>query len=286
MAAVTAAMAFTAGPAFALPGDRAIDDSSPFRLDERNLEPGCFHPGRGPVDLDTPHRPDVSRARGHRPRAARHRRRRLAVQRRSGARPSAIDGYEVYNTFETAPDDAADIDPNYTAVDLFAPDSNDLDGPDPIDTNDVIVCVSDHGVAAERAVPVGGRRPRVCQEPADPRPQGHGLRRQRDLEPEDVQDRLRLHRRAVVQGSDLRRREHVPVPPTVPTPTRSRRPRSAAICRDFVSLFPRADGDYDARRVNDVDKARSSGATSACPPSSSRRWRMTTSHSSSARTAT
>ena len=41
--------------AYAVPGDRAISNPAPgvFRLDDGNLEPGCFVPGRGPVDLDT-----------------------------------------------------------------------------------------------------------------------------------------------------------------------------------------------------------------------------------------
>ena len=179
IAAATAAMAFTAGPAFALPGDRAIDDSSPFRLDERNLEPGCFHPGRGPVDLDT-HIDLTYLSQGDIARELH-----VTVDDDSPVNvdqvlvPSAIDGYKVYNTFENT-GRAADIGPNYTAVDLFAPDSNDKDGPDPIDTNDVIVCVSDHGLRAERAVPVRGRRPRVGQEPPDPDTQGDSVRRQRD----------------------------------------------------------------------------------------------------------
>jgi hypothetical protein len=60
--------------------------------------------------------------------------------------PSAIDGYKVYNTFENT-GRADDIGPNYTAVNLFAPDSNGIDGPDAIDKYNVIVCVSDHGAA-------------------------------------------------------------------------------------------------------------------------------------------
>ena len=42
MAVVTAAMGFAAVPAYALPGDPAIDDLSPYRLDNDTLEPGCF----------------------------------------------------------------------------------------------------------------------------------------------------------------------------------------------------------------------------------------------------
>jgi hypothetical protein len=42
--------------AYAVPGDRAISNPAPgiFRLDDNNLEPGCFVPGRNaPVDVDS-----------------------------------------------------------------------------------------------------------------------------------------------------------------------------------------------------------------------------------------
>jgi hypothetical protein len=53
--------------------------------------------------------------------------------------PSWYDGYRVYNSFDTGTaSDDPDIDPNQTAVDLFAPNG------DRIDKDSVIVCVSDH----------------------------------------------------------------------------------------------------------------------------------------------
>ena len=46
-----------------------------------------------------------------------------------------------------------------------------------------------------------------------------------------------------------------PFHPTVTDPNAFPSPTFGGNLPSFVSLFPRADGDYDARRVNDVDKA-------------------------------
>lgn len=147
VAAATAAVSLwvMTGVALALPGDQAIDSQHPFRLDDRNLEPGCFEPGRGPVDLDS-HLDLTFLMDGEIARELH-----VTVDEDSPVNvdqvlvPSRLDGYRVYNNFENT-GRAVDIGPNFTAVDLFAPDSNGIDGPDPIDVRDVIVCVSDHGL--------------------------------------------------------------------------------------------------------------------------------------------
>jgi hypothetical protein len=127
-------------------GDPAISSDHPFRLNPYTLEPGCFIPGRDPVDLDS-HLDLTTLDAGQIARELH-----ITVDHNSPVNvdqvlvPSAIDGYRIYNTFENT-GRADDIGPNFTAVDLFAPDSNDFDGPDPLDKHDVIVCVSDHGSA-------------------------------------------------------------------------------------------------------------------------------------------
>ena len=55
VSAMVGALALPAA-AYAVPGDRAISNPAPgvFRLDDGNLEPGCFVPGRtSRVDLDS-----------------------------------------------------------------------------------------------------------------------------------------------------------------------------------------------------------------------------------------
>jgi hypothetical protein len=135
-------MAFSS-PALAdgLSGDPAIKSSSPFRLNPYTLEPGCFRVGRGDdIDIDT-HIDLKSLVDGDGFVKELH----LTVDEDAHFSvdqvlvPSASDGYRIYNAFDTGTvDDDPDVDPNQTAVDLFAPNG------DRIDKDDVIVCVSDH----------------------------------------------------------------------------------------------------------------------------------------------
>jgi hypothetical protein len=130
-----------AAPALAAP-DAAILDQTHFRLNPDTLEPGCYLAGR----MDSAHLDLTYLSQGT-----------FATELHISVRdnapfsvdqvlvPSAIGGYSVYNSFDTGTSGSdPDIDPNQTGVDMFAPDSNDFDGPDPIDRSDVIVCVSDH----------------------------------------------------------------------------------------------------------------------------------------------
>jgi hypothetical protein len=134
-AASLGAMAF-ASPALALPGDDAIDSSSPFRLNTHTLEPGCTTR----ADLDS-HIDLTALVDGDLVEE-------LHVTVSNGS-PVSVDqvlvaghngGYRIYNTFDTGTSGTdADVDPNQTAVDLFGPDGTSF-----IDNDDVIVCVSDH----------------------------------------------------------------------------------------------------------------------------------------------
>lgn len=135
-------MAF-ATPASAFSGDEAILDGSQFRLNPDTLEPGCHLASRMSsqhLDLTYLMQGQIAKE--------------LHIKVKGNAPfsvdqvlvPSKLDGYAVYDsefdtgTITTDPD----IDPGQVAVDMFAPDSNGIDGPDPIERRDVIVCVSDH----------------------------------------------------------------------------------------------------------------------------------------------
>jgi hypothetical protein len=156
--AVTAAsvgvMAFASPALAALPGDEAIDSSAPFRLNTHTLEPGCFPPGyRSNVDLDE-HIDLTALVQGQLAEELH-----VTIDDSSAYSvdqvlvPAKYDGYSVYNSFDTGTNNNdPDVDPNQTAVDLFAP------GGARIDTREVIVCVSDHNdnVQNEPYVSAGG----------------------------------------------------------------------------------------------------------------------------------
>jgi hypothetical protein len=131
------AMAF-ASPALAFSGDEALLGGPQFRLNPDTLEPGCDLAGR----MASKHLDATFLANGDIVKE-------LHITVRNSAPfsvdqvlvPSTLDGYSVYSTggFDTGSSaHDPDIDPNQTAVDMFAPDSNG------IDRRDVIVCVSDH----------------------------------------------------------------------------------------------------------------------------------------------
>jgi hypothetical protein len=140
LAAGVGLMAF-ASPALALPGDAAIDSSSPFRLNPSTLEPGCTTRANTDSHIDIAALVDGDI------------REELHVTVGNGS-PVSVDqvlvpgrygGYAVYNEFDTGTiEDDADVDPNQTAVDLFGPEGTSF-----IDNGDVIVCVSDHDGAYE-----------------------------------------------------------------------------------------------------------------------------------------
>jgi hypothetical protein len=244
--------------ALAVPGDRAISNPAPgvFRLDDDNLEPGCFIPGRrAPVEIDS-HLDLTFLMAGE---IARE----LHVTNDDNSPinvdqvlvPSVIDGYKIYNTFENT-GRAADIGPNFTAVDMFAPDSNGVDGPDGIDSRDVIVCVSDHGTpqnepyAQEDDGLVSAKnRPILAPkltalgasavEPLNTYKAGFGYDTERWYTPPSY------------DGANT-----FPFHPTVTDPEAFPSPTFGGDLPFLVRLKPRADDfPYDARRVNDVDGA-------------------------------
>ena len=229
--------------AMALPGDNAIDDSSPFRLNPYTLEPGCFTPGhRGSVDPDS-HIDLTALVDGDIVEELH-----ITVDHDSPISvdqvlvPGRYDGYSVYDTFDTGTSGTdADIDPNQTAVDLFAPDGSSW-----IANNDVVVCVSDHNdsvqnepyIAQEGNLVAAKNRPIIAPsisclgasaiEPLNTYKAGMGYSIERGYVP----DRFT----ALAGITD---------------------PNAVDVNGDgipeFVRLNPREDGDYDARRVNDVD---------------------------------
>jgi len=240
--------------ASALPGDPAIDSSNPFRLDERNLEPGCFSPGRGPVDLDT-HIDLTFLSQGQIARELH-----VTVDDDSPVNvdqvlvPSAIDGYKVYNNFENT-GRAIDIGPNFTAVDLFAPDSNGVDGPDPISVRDVIVCVSDHGVAQNEPYQqeAGGlvsakNRPIIAPKVTAFGQSAIGLLKTYKIGfGYEVE---KWYTAPTYDGANT-----FPFHPTVSDPNAVPSPTFFGNLPAFVRIAPRLDDlPYDARRVNDVDQ--------------------------------
>jgi hypothetical protein len=243
--------------ALAVPGDRAISNPAPgvFRLDDGNLEPGCFVPGRGPVDLDT-HLDLTTLSEGDIARELH-----VTVDSNSPINvdqvlvPSTIDGYKVYNTFENT-GRAADIGPNFTAVDLFAPDSNGQGGPDGIDVRDVIVCVSDHGAAQNEpysqeddGLVSAKNRPILA-----PKVTGLGASAVGPLNTYKIgfgYDTERWYEAPEYDGANT-----FPFHPTVTDPEAFPSPTFGGDLPRLVRLVPRAnDFDYDARRVNDVDGA-------------------------------
>jgi hypothetical protein len=142
VSAMVGALALPAA-AYAVPGDRAISNPAPgvFRLDDGNLEPGCFVPGRtSRVDLDS-HLVigvDAVTEEAH-------------VSVTNGASysvdqvlvASSTDGYNVVNAFDTGTiNNDPDVDPGQTAT-LLKSTTRFLD------RDDIIVCVSGHGDAVQ-----------------------------------------------------------------------------------------------------------------------------------------
>jgi len=232
-AVVAASVLFSAAPAMALPGDRAIDDSSPFRLNDRTLEPGCFVPGRfSNADIDNHLVIDmgVLSEEAH-------------VSVTNGAPfsvdqvlvPSTTDGYTVYDEFDTGSvNDDPDIDPNQTATGLVSSTRF-------VDENDIIVCVSSHPLGDDEYnrpyTQEAGGLVSVRNRPIlTPKVTAFGVSAISNLNTYRI-------------GFGYEATQWYSGPTGDPNKF-----------GDAVSVFPRADGTYDARRVNDVDKAGESWA--------------------------
>jgi hypothetical protein len=252
MAATLASSLAFAATASALPGDRAISDLSPYRLNDRTLEPGCFvnsyrlpqsiqdHLDIGLLDAGT-----IGED--------------LHVSVDTGADASVDQvlvadnvGYKVYNTFDTGTiNNDPDIDPGQTGTQM-----NGFTARGTTSTRDTIVCVSDHGDAGQN-------------EPYEQQADGMVSAKNRPiLAPKvtavGVSAVTNLKTFKVGFGYDTERWYKVPTydghsafanatdPNAFPSPIfgDARLPR-------VVDLFPRpADFPYDTRRVNDFDDAR------------------------------
>jgi hypothetical protein len=233
ISALTAAMAFTASPALASDG---------YSRDRNYLEPGCFMPdgyghwgngSGGNVDLDS--HLDLTALLDHEFVKELH----VSVSENAPFSVDQVlvkgvrDGYRIYNEFDTGTiGDDPDIDPRQTAVDLFAPDGKYLD------KDGTIVCVSDHDDAGQNE-PYGqdsqsGHHVFVKDSPIlAPKVTAFGASAVRGLKTY----RIGFGYSAERWYTGYRRNQ------------------------DAISIQPRADGDYDARGVNDVDKAGESWAS-------------------------
>lgn len=249
-AAIAAFGASAAAASAALSGDAGIDAPS-FRLNPYTLEPGCFNGSRlADSHIDLTYLGDEGQFAKE-----------LHISVRDDAPfsvdqvlvPSKLDGYNVYNTFDTGSiDDDADIDPNQTGVDMFAPDSNGTDGPDPLDKSAIVVCVSDHaspqnepyqqedgGLVSAKNRPI--LAPKVTAlgvsaiEPLNTYKVGFGY--------------------AVEKWYSAPSFDGAGAFPTVTDPNAAPSPTFNGNLPASVRLDPREDDVYDARRVNDVDSA-------------------------------
>jgi hypothetical protein len=137
-------------------------------------------------------------------------------------------------------------------VDMFAPDSNGIDGPDPLDKSAVVVCVSDHaspqnepyqqedgGLVSAKNRPI--LAPKVTAlgvsaiEPLNTYKVGFGY--------------------AVEKWYSAPSFDGAGAFPTVTDPNAAPSPTFNGNLPASVRLDPREDDVYDARRVNDVDSA-------------------------------
>jgi hypothetical protein len=258
LAAGVGLMAF-ASPAMALPGDAAIDSSSPFRLDKHNLEPGCFDLGRAgywatgidasSFDVDENQLPDgelvlVNKTVGP-----------FSFDVDQVLIPSHFGGYNVVNTFDVgsgANENAPVISNGETGVERFAPDTNGNGNPDPIDANDIILCLSDDNSTSENEpyqqetgyLVSAKNRPIVA-----PKVSALGVSA---VEP--------LNTYKLGFGYDVEQWYTAPtfdghgLFPTVTDPNAVPSPTFGGALPAFVRMDPRPDDfPYDARRVNDVD---------------------------------
>jgi hypothetical protein len=249
----TAGLAFSASAAYAMPGDPGVAAPS-FRLDAYTLEPGCFTPGRfsdvgldGHIDLTYLANGDFAKE--------------LHVSLDRDAPysvdqvlvPSTVDGYKVYNAFDTGTvntDD--DIDPGQTGVDMFAPDSNNFDGPDPIDKGDVVVCVSDHGAPQNEpysqeshGMVSAKNRPTI-----QPYVSALGVSAVSNLNTYKVGFGYKVDQWYTAPSYDGA--GAWPFMPLITDPNASPTNIFTGL-PDYVRMNPREDNGYDARRVNDMD---------------------------------
>ncbi|WP_270045195.1 hypothetical protein [Solirubrobacter ginsenosidimutans] len=244
---MTTAMALTASPAFALPGDPGVNDLSPYRLNARTLEPGCFQGERGlPQNLSD--HIDIGLLDAGTIGEDLH----VSVDDDADASVDQVlvadmVGYKIYNTFDTGTVNSdADVDPGQTATGM-----NGFTAQGTTSTFDTIVCVSDHGTGDNEpyAQEAGGMVSAKNRPILTPKVTAFG-----------VSAIANLHTYRIGFGYDTTQWYTAPTFDghsafaTVTDPNAFSSPTFDGDLPAFVSLFPRPDGDYDTRRVNDVDK--------------------------------
>ena len=280
IATMTAALAFTAGPAFALPGDRAIDSTGPtYRLDNDHLEPGCFEGERGlPQDLSD--HIDIGLLDAGTIGEDLH----VSVDNDADASVDQVlvadaRGYKVYNTFDTGSrDDDPDIDPNQTGTGM-----NGFTAAGTTSTQDTIVCVSDHPDGPPQNEPyeqqAGGIVSAKNRPILTPKVTAFGVSAISNLKTYKIGF-------GYDATSGTRPRTSTATRPSRRSPTRTPCParRTTATCRGSSRCSPAPTAITTPAVSTTSTRRLSSGACSACR--SARRWPMTTSPSCSPRTGT
>jgi hypothetical protein len=259
--AAIAALGASATTASALPGDPGIDSSAPQRLNAATLEPGCFDLGRAGYWFSNVDASSFDAKGDYLPDGE------LVLKNKTGSRgvpsfdidqvlvPSKFGGYKVYNSFDVgsgANENAPSISNGETGVEMFAPDANGNGNPDPIDANDIIVCLSDDSSASQNepyalddasGLVYAKNRPIVA-----PKVTALGVSA---VEP--------LNTYKVGFGYAVEKWYSAPsfdghgLFPTVTDPNAVPSPTAGGNLPAFVRMDPRPDFPYDALRVNDVD---------------------------------
>ena len=250
IAVVTAAMGLAAVPAYALPGDPAIDDLSPYRLDNDTLEPGCFE-GEAGLPQNLSDHIDLGLLDAGSLGEDLH----VSLDHDADASVDQVlvadgVGYKVYNTFDTGSrDDDPDVDPRQTGTDM-----NGFTASGTTSVGDTIVCVSDHGDAGQNE-PYSSRRTAWC------RPRiGRSSSRRSPRSALSAIDGLNTFK--VGFGYETEQWYSDPeydgrsAFDTVTDPNAFPSPTDGGDLPALVNMFPRQDGAYDTRRVNDFDDAR------------------------------
>lgn len=246
---LASALLMSAGTALALPGDPGISAPN-FRLTDTTLEPGCFIPGRNaPVDVDghLVFSQDGITGEAH-------------VTVSDGAAfsidqvlaPSPIDGYNVLNTFDTGTSAAdPDIDPGQTATGITSPTRF-------VVLSDLIICISNHGDAVQNepyTQEAGGLVSAVNRPILVPKVTALGSSAITVLNTYKIGFGYSVEKwysrpafETAEDGNALF--PSVTDPNAIPSPTFGDDLPFAVVLRQRLGDLP-----YDARRVNDVDKA-------------------------------
>jgi hypothetical protein len=248
-AAIAAFGTSAATASAALSGDPGITDPA-FRLNPYTLEPGCFSPRYVPSNIDLSSF-DFDALPNEE----------LRVNNYSDKFdidqvlvPSAFGGYKVYDKFDVGNlEDAASITPGDHGGELFAPDANGNGNSDPIENDDVVLCVSDEHTTIQNepyqqedgGLVSAKNRPVIA-----PKVTALGVSAVEPLNTYKVGFGYKVEKWYSAPSFD-----GAGVFPTVTDPNAVPSPTFGGNLPASVRLQPREDGAYDARRVNDVDSA-------------------------------